>query len=99
MYFPNTVPAEEQALSLLRTFLKKWSRLKCPKKHSSSSREVNSGCHELDAFVRVRSSVSPFAVWNGGLMTSIIIIFLVAPGLDCCMWDLLSLLQQHVVSL
>ena len=43
------MPAEEQALSLLRTFLKKWSRLKGAKKHSSSLREVNSGCHELDA--------------------------------------------------
>ena len=42
------MPAEEQALSLLRTFLKKWSRLKGAKKHSSSLREVNSGCHELD---------------------------------------------------
>lgn len=50
----------------------------------------------------VRSSASPFPVWNGGLMTSnvvIIIFFLVASGLDCYVRDLLSLLQRHTVSL
>ena len=48
----------------------------------------------------VRSGASPFPVWNGGLMTSIVVIFFLVPSdLDCYVWDLLSLLQQHTVSL